>query len=88
MESQQRGAKSECSGTMDNLLVDRMVLQDCVQGRRNISMAWIDVKKVYDSVDHDWLCNTMKPRKFLPWISDGITDICASSNTNIIARTE
>ena len=39
MESQQRGAKSECSGTMDNLLIDRMVLQDCVRGGRNISMA-------------------------------------------------
>lgn len=65
MERHQRGAKSECKGTMDNLLVDRMALQDCVQGRRNICMAWIDEKKVYDSEDHDWLCNAMKPRTFL-----------------------
>ena len=29
-EIQQRGAKSECSGTMDNLLTDRMVLQGSI----------------------------------------------------------
>ena len=75
MESQQRGAKSGRSGTMVNLLIDRMVIQDCVRGRRNISMAWIDVKKAYNSVDHDWLCNAMRPHKFRQWISDTIKNI-------------
>ena len=51
MESQQRGAKSGCSGTDNNLLIDRMMIQNCVRGKRNISMAWIDVQKAYDSVD-------------------------------------
>ena len=87
-ESQQRGAKAECSGTTDNLLIDRMVLQDCVLGRRNLSMAWIDMKKAYDSVDHGWLCNAMRLHKFPQWISDTIKNICASWNTKIIARTK
>lgn len=52
MEREQRGAKGNCSGTVDNLLIDRMVRQDSQRGRRNLSMAWIDVKKAYDSVDH------------------------------------
>ena len=39
-----------CSGTIDNLLIDRMVSEDSTRGRRNMSMAWIDVKKAYDSV--------------------------------------
>ena len=55
MEGEQRGAKKGCSGTIDNLLIDRMVTQDCHRVRRNLSMAWIDVKKAYDSVDHEWL---------------------------------
>ena len=29
MEGQQRGTKTGCSGTMDNLLIDRMVTLDC-----------------------------------------------------------
>ena len=39
MEGQQRGAKTGCSGTMDNLLIDRMVTLDCHRGKRNLSMA-------------------------------------------------
>ena len=53
MEGQQRGAKSGCFGTMDNLLIDRAVMLDCQRGKRNLSMAWIDVRKAYESVDHD-----------------------------------
>jgi len=59
MEGSQRGAKKGCSGTVDNLLIDRPVTLDCQRRRRNLSMAWIDVKKAYDSVDHGWLCEMM-----------------------------
>lgn len=54
-ENGQRGAKSGCSGTSDNLLIDRMVTLDRYRGKRNQSMAWIDVKKAYDSVDYSCL---------------------------------
>ena len=46
------------------------------------------MKKAYDSVDHDWLCNAMKLHKFAQWISDIIKNICASWNTKSIARTK
>ena len=59
MEGQQRGAKSGCFGTMDNFLIDRAVVLDCQRGKQNLSMAWIDVRKAFDSVDHDWLCAMM-----------------------------
>ena len=39
MEGEQRGAKEKCSGTADNLLIDRIVCQDSQRGLRNISMA-------------------------------------------------
>ena len=55
MQSEQRGAKYGCSGTTDNLMIDKMVTQDCHRGKRNLSMAWVDVRKAYDSVDHNWL---------------------------------
>lgn len=60
MEGAQRGARAGCSGTTDNVLIDRTVALDCHRRRWNISVAWIDVKKkAYDSVDHSWLNGVM-----------------------------
>ena len=38
MEREQRGTREKCSGTFDNLLIDRMVCQDSQSGKRNLSM--------------------------------------------------
>ena len=64
MEGEQRGAKEKCSGATDNILIDRMVCQDSQRGRRNISMAWIDVRKAYDSVFHNWLREMFSVHRF------------------------
>ena len=64
MEKSQRGAKSKCSGTTDNLMIDRMVTLDCHRNKRNLSVAWIDVRKAYDCVDHDWLKKIMWLHKY------------------------
>ena len=45
MENGQRGAKAGSSGTTDNLLIDEMYKLDCHRNKRNLSMAWVDVKK-------------------------------------------
>ena len=44
VEGQQRGAKSGCFGTMDNLLIDRAVMLDCQRGKHNLI---IDDLKVF-----------------------------------------
>ena len=59
IEGEQRGAKVGCSGTIDNPLIDRMVCEDSRRNKTNLSMAWIDVKKAYNSVDHKWLVEMM-----------------------------
>ena len=43
LQCEQRGARGNCSGTVDNLLIDRMVYEDAQRGKRNLSMAWIDL---------------------------------------------
>ena len=35
MQGDQRGAKQDCSGTVDNLVIDCMVCQDAQRGHRN-----------------------------------------------------
>lgn len=87
MEGEQRGAKSGCSGTTDNLMIDRMVTQDCYRGKRNLSMAWVDVRKAYDSVDHNWLIEMMEVHRVPAWIGKVIKHLSASWNTKIVATT-
>ena len=89
MENQQRGARSGCSGTTDNLLLDMMMIEvDCIRGKRNISMAWIDVKNAYDSVDHKWLSTMMALHNFQSWIEACVKNLYSSWNTRIMAKTE
>ena len=87
MECAQRGARAGCSGTVDHLLIDRTVTLDCHRGRRNLSMAWIDVKKAYDSVDHGWLNGVMLLHRFPVWLCRVIAKLCRSWNTWVMVVT-
>lgn len=87
MQGDQRGAKEGCSGTGDNLLIDRMVGQDSQRGKRNVRMAWVDVRKAYDSVDHGWLREMFTMHRFLTWLCKAIHRLSASWNTRILVRT-
>ena len=87
LEGEQRGAKPRCSGTTDNLLVDRMVCHDSRNSRKNVSMAWIDVRKAFDSVSHEWLLEMMFLHKFPSWLCNTIKRLCQSWNTKITVRT-
>ncbi|PFX23499.1 Retrovirus-related Pol polyprotein from type-1 retrotransposable element R2 [Stylophora pistillata] len=88
MEGGQRGAKENCSGTMNNFLVDRMVCQDSQRGRRKLSMAWVDVRKAYGSVDYKWLKEMFALHHFSTWIGNLIARLCARWNTKITAVTK
>ena len=87
MQGDQRGAKEGCCGTGDNLLIDRTVCQDSQRGKRNVSMAWVDVRKAYDSVDHGWLREMFTVHRFPVWLCKVINKLSASWNTRISVRT-
>ena len=88
IEGEQRGAKVGCSGTIDNLLIDRMVCEDSKRNKRNLSMAWIDVKKAYNSVDHKWLVELMAVHRFPDWVGKMVSRLCATWNTRIVVTTK
>ena len=87
LEGEQRGAKPRCSGTTDNLLVDRMVCHDSRNSRKNVSMAGIDVRKAFDSVSHEWLLVMMFLHKFPSWLCNTIERLSQSWNTKRTVRT-
>ena len=82
MDGAQRGARGGCSRTIDNLLIDRTVTLDCHRRKSNLSLAWIDVKIMYDLVDHGIL------HRFPVWLSRTVEKLSKSWNTRVVATTK
>ena len=55
MQIDQKGCKQGSVGCIDNLLMDKAILEDAQFNRKNITCPWVDVKKAFDSVSHKWL---------------------------------
>ena len=75
MQLDQRGAKQKCSGTAENLLLDSVVLRDVKLHQRNLSVAWIDVKKAYDSVNHRWIRKILEVHRLPDKLTAAIRNI-------------
>ena len=58
----QRGGKARSLGNIDNLFIDKAVLEDCINNHKNLSCTWYDVRKAYDSVSHQWMVSTVDRR--------------------------
>ena len=78
MDGAQRDARRGCSNITDNLLIDRTVTLDCHRRNRNLSMAWIDVKKAYDSVDHGCLEVLVILHRVPVWLSRTVEKLSKS----------
>ena len=87
MEREQQGAREKCSATFDNLLIVRMVCQDSQWGKRNLSMAWVDVRKAFDMVDHIWLGEMFELHQSPRWLDIAIRQLSNRWNTRIVVKT-
>ena len=52
---EQKGCRRNSYGCKDQLLINKMVLEDVRSRSKNISTAWIDYRKAFDSVPHTWI---------------------------------
>ncbi len=66
----QRGCKKGARGCQDHLLLNRYILEDASKNNKNLSMAWIDYQKAFDSIPHKWLLKTLKLYKIPPKLID------------------
>ena len=51
----QLGAVEGVLGTVDQLIIDRCIMEEVKQYHRNLVIAFYNYKKVYDKVHHDWM---------------------------------
>ena len=57
---EQAGGKQGSWGCTDQLLINKMILDEAKQHRRNLLMMWFDYKKAFDSVPHDWILEALE----------------------------
>eukprot|EP00117_Sycon_ciliatum_P024937 scpid59285/ scgid3310/ len=55
MSRTENGCKRGTYGTKDQLVIDLAAMADSKRRRTNLAMAWVDYKKAYDMVPHDWI---------------------------------
>ena len=46
-------------GCKEQLLINRMVIENCHKKKRSISTAWIDYRKAFNSVPHSWILKAL-----------------------------
>ena len=68
LEEEQKGCIRNRLGTKDQLLINKTILEDAKRRQRNLSMAWIDYQKAFDSVPLSWINRCLELYK----IDDGI----------------
>ena len=56
---EQRGFSTNSRRSKDQLLIDKMMLNDCKKRPTNLGMAWIDYKKTYDMIPYSWILESL-----------------------------
>lgn len=86
MINEQRGSKRGISGCKDNLLVDRCICQDARQYQRDLSMAWVDYRKAFDTTSHQLILVLLKCLKIHPDIIRCIEELLPLWKTKFTIR--
>ena len=81
---EQKGCKKGSYGCKDQLLIDKMILEHCRKMKRNLSTAWIDYTKVFDSVPHSWILKTMQMYKVSPTLINFLSHSMGTWKTTMI----
>ena len=81
---EQKGCKKGSYGCKDQLLVNKMILEHYRKMKRNLSTAWIDYRKAFDSVPHSWILKTMQMYKASPTLINFLNHSMSTWKTTMI----
>ena len=65
---EQVGCTRGRGGCQEQLLIDAMIMDDAHSRKKNLAVAWLDVKKAYDSISHEWVGELVRLLGFNPSI--------------------
>jgi len=72
LPDEQKGCCRKSRGCKDQLLISKMVLSLTKKHLRNLSIAWIDYRKAFDSIPHTWIATVMEIYGICPTITQFI----------------
>ena len=71
-------------GCKDQLLINKAILEEAKKKRKNLSTAWIDYKKAFDSIPHDWIIKCFKIYKISPIAINFLKESMEKWKTSVI----
>ena len=80
---EQKGCRKNSRGTKDQLLIDKMVLDDCKKRHTKLGMAWIDYEKAYNMIPHSWILESLGLVQVAENIVGFIRKSIKNRNTNL-----
>ena len=81
--AEQKGCRRNSRGTKDQLLIEKMVLNDCKKRHTNLGMTWIDYKKAYYMIPHSWILESLGLLQVSGNIVEFIRKSLKNWNTNL-----
>ena len=85
---EQAGGKRGSWGCTDQLLINKMILEEVTQYRRTAFFMWFDYKKAFDSIPHEWLFKALELAKVPKIIIESIRNLVSNWQTEISLQTE
>ena len=84
---EQAGGKKGSWGCPDQLLINKMILEEVHTNRRNLFTMWFDYRKAFDSISHRWLFEALKLAKVPDNIISNIKSLATKWATEIHLQT-
>ena len=88
--NEQAGGKKGTWGTTEQLLINKSILKEVKNSRRNLVTVWLDYRKAFDSIPHSWLLQALKLAKVPGIIINAIKNLTKSWYTilSLSSKTE
>lgn len=86
LSPEQRGCRRNVRGCKDHLMINKAILEDAHQSQKNLSMAWVDYQKAFDSISHEWLLKVLDVYKCPTAIKDFLEIVIPNWNVIMTAK--
>lgn len=85
ISEEQKGCRKGSLGCKEQLIIDNIIMNQASNKQRNIHTVFVDYKKAYDSVPHDWLIKVLRLYKINDIIISFLETVMKSWCTKIYA---
>ncbi len=88
LPEEQKGCQRKSKGTGDLLYIDKMLLREVKNRKKNLSVAWVDYRKAYDLIPHSWLMDGLKAPKVGQSIRNLLNETMKSWRVEMVCKDE